>query len=38
MYLIAGIMTLSVFGLIALGVYLELTPDRKIASPKRARG
>lgn len=38
MYLIAGIMTLSVLGLIALGVYLELSPDKKIASPRRARG
>ncbi len=38
MYLIAGIMTLSVLGLIALGVYLELSPEKKIASPGRARG
>lgn len=38
MFFIAGIMTLSVLGLIALGVYLELSPDRKIASPRHARG
>lgn len=38
MIFIAGIMTLSVVGLIALGVYLELSPDKRVASPKRARG
>lgn len=38
MIFIAGVMTLSIVGLIALGVYLELSPDRKIASPQRARG
>jgi V/A-type H+-transporting ATPase subunit K len=38
MIFIAGIMTLSIAGLIALGVYLELSPDKRIASPKRARG
>lgn len=38
MFFIAGIMTLSVIGLIALGVYLELSPDKKIDSPQRARG
>lgn len=37
MIFIAAIMTLSVVGLIALGVYLELAPDRRIASPGRAR-
>ena len=38
MVFIAGIMTLSVVWLIALGVYLELSPEKKIASPQRARG
>lgn len=38
MIFIAGIMTLSVVALIALGVYLELSPEKRIASPTRARG
>lgn len=38
MIFIAGIMTLSVVALIALGVYLELSPNKRIASPTRARG
>jgi V/A-type H+-transporting ATPase subunit K len=38
MIFIAGIMTLSIVGLIALGVYLELSPEKRIASPGRARG
>jgi V/A-type H+-transporting ATPase subunit K len=38
MIFIAGIMTLSIVSLIALGVYLELSPDKKIATPQRARG
>jgi V/A-type H+-transporting ATPase subunit K len=37
MIFIAGIMTLSIVGLIALGVYLELSPEKRIASPGRAR-
>lgn len=38
MIFIAGIMTLSIVGLIALGVYLELSPEKRIESPRRARG
>lgn len=38
MFFIAGIMTLSVLGLIALGLYLEFSPDKTISSPKQARG
>jgi V/A-type H+-transporting ATPase subunit K len=38
MIFIAGIMTLSIVALIALGVYLELSPEKRIASPRRARG
>jgi V/A-type H+-transporting ATPase subunit K len=38
MIFIAGIMTLSIVSLIALGVYLELSPEKRIASPGRARG
>lgn len=38
MIFIAGIMTLSVVWLIALGVYLELSPEKRIAAPGRARG
>lgn len=38
MIFIAGIMTLGVVGLIALGVYLELSPEKRIESPRRARG
>lgn len=38
MIFIAGIMTLSVVWLIALGVYLELSPEKRIAAPARARG
>jgi V/A-type H+-transporting ATPase subunit K len=38
MIFIAGIMTLSIVGLIALGVFLELSPDKHVASAKRARG
>ncbi len=34
---IAGIMTLTVVGLIGLGLYLELTPARPVATPGRAR-
>jgi V/A-type H+/Na+-transporting ATPase subunit K len=37
MIFIAGIMTLSIVGLIALGLYLELSPEKRIASPRRAR-
>lgn len=37
MIFIAGIMTLSIVSLIALGVYLELSPEKRIASPGRAR-
>lgn len=38
MIFIAGIMTLAIVSLIALGVYLELSPQKQIASPRRARG
>lgn len=38
MIFIAGIMTLSIVSLIALGVYLELSQEKRIASPARARG
>lgn len=37
MIFIAGIMTLAIVSLIALGVYLELSPEKKLASPRRAR-
>lgn len=37
MIFIVGIMTLSIIGLVALGVYLELFPERRIAAPRRAR-
>ncbi len=38
MIFIAGIMTLSIVSLIALGVYLELSPGKRVVSPPRARG
>jgi V/A-type H+-transporting ATPase subunit K len=38
MLLIVGTMTLCVLGLIALGLYLELSPGKRIASPQHARG
>ena len=37
MIFIAVVMTLSIVGLIALGVFLELSPEKRIASPRRAR-
>ena len=37
MIFIAGIMTLAIVGLIGLGVYLELFPEKRIAEPRRAR-
>lgn len=37
MIFIVGIMTLTIVSLIGLGVYLELSPEKHIAEPKRAR-
>ncbi len=37
MIFIAGIMTLTIVGLIGLGVYLELFPEKRIVQPRRAR-
>ncbi len=37
MIFIVGIMTLTIVGLIGLGVYLELFPERRIAAPHRVR-
>ena len=37
MIFIVGIMTLTIVGLIGLGVYLELSPEKHIARPQRAR-
>jgi V/A-type H+-transporting ATPase subunit K len=37
MIFIVGVMTLAVVGLIGLGVYLEFFPEKRIASPRRAR-
>lgn len=37
MIFIVGIMTLTIVGLIGLGIYLELFPENKLAEPRRTR-
>lgn len=37
MIFIVGIMTLTVVGLIGLGIYLELFPEKRISAPRRMR-
>lgn len=37
MIFIAGIMSLGIVWLISYGLYLELSPDRQVAPPERAR-
>lgn len=37
MIFIVGIMTLTIVGLIGLGVYLELSPEKRVSEPRRVR-